>query len=147
MMTESKIRRKPQRKLPREARPKAIEEMFKNVNIPADIFDDFVACIPRAAKKVEMLNSGEAVMNAQGQFIVNLTALQQEILRVLRGRKLTKDKIAKALHMNPGSLYKPGGLKALRELGLVLIAKGGGHYRPDAPPPDAVIIGESAFPV
>ncbi len=63
------------------------------------------------------------------------TRLQLEILNVLNGNALTKEKLAFKLACDPGTLYKPGGIKELLKRGLVKNdRKVGGYYRPDCPP-------------
>ncbi len=63
------------------------------------------------------------------------TRLQTAILDALNGRNLTKQKLADAVAAGEGRrLYKPGGIKELRALGLVDNKPGVGYFRPDAPP-------------
>jgi hypothetical protein len=67
------------------------------------------------------------------------TKLQKSILKVLEGRALTKDAIAAAVCKGEASrLYKPGGIKELKEHRLVIHKHGVGYYRPDAPPSEAI---------
>lgn len=63
------------------------------------------------------------------------TPLQRAILDALNGQALKKDALAKAVCGGDDSrLYKAGGLKELRERGLIEHKHGVGYYRPDAPP-------------
>jgi hypothetical protein len=44
--------------------------------------------------------------------------------------------LAKQLNIDQPKLYKPGGIKELRELGKVKLHRRLGYYRPNAPPPE-----------
>lgn len=64
------------------------------------------------------------------------TNLQAAILKALTNRNLTKQPLALEVCCGEGSrLYKPGGIKELKERGMVKNKRGVGYYRPDAPPP------------
>jgi hypothetical protein len=65
--------------------------------------------------------------------------LQQEILKALDGRVLSKDQLAGLLPCDPGTLYRPGGIKELIARGQVANSRRrGGYYRPDRLPPPNV---------
>jgi hypothetical protein len=73
-----------------------------------------------------------------------LTPLQSSILRSLDRKALKKEKLAEACELKDGSrLYRQGGIHELRDAGLVAHRDGVGYYRPDAPPPNAVQLGQS----
>jgi len=63
-----------------------------------------------------------------------LTPLQKEILKALDGRALKKEALAEWLRIEARRLYKAGGLRELREYGLVAHKWTVGFYRPDRPP-------------
>ena len=68
-------------------------------------------------------------------------AFQRTILDALDGRALKKQPLAVEVcggEENGNLLYRPGGLKELRDAGLVAHKRGVGFYRPDHPPPDAI---------
>jgi len=61
---------------------------------------------------------------------------EKAIMDALRGKALKKDQLAQVVFKGDSSrLYKPGGLKRLRDKGLVDNLPGLGYYRLDAPPP------------
>ncbi len=65
------------------------------------------------------------------------TPLQAAILKALDGRALKKQPLADEVCKGEGTtLYRPGGLKELRERKKVDHKSRVGFYRPDAPPPD-----------
>jgi hypothetical protein len=71
------------------------------------------------------------------------TEMQQKILTALDGAALNTDELTAAVRGGcrfdqHRYLYGKGGLKELRARGLVAHKRGVGHYRPDAPPPNAV---------
>ncbi|HBO43596.1 MAG TPA: hypothetical protein DD670_06640 [Planctomycetaceae bacterium] len=68
--------------------------------------------------------------------------LQKAILKALDGRALKKMALAAEVcggEANGNLLYRPGGMKELREAGLVQNKRSVGFFRPDAPPPDAIL--------
>jgi hypothetical protein len=74
-----------------------------------------------------------------------LTDRQHEILDALDGKALTKEKLARKIVCNPVTLYRPGGIKELQELGHVKNSRRmGGFYRPDRPPPLRSAAGKNA---
>ena len=62
------------------------------------------------------------------------TPRQKAILAALDGRGMTKEKLAAELKIDPGQLYRPGGINELIESGRVKKKRQIGYYRPDAPP-------------
>jgi hypothetical protein len=62
------------------------------------------------------------------------TGLQQDILRALDGKALRTDALAHKADCDRGQMFRKGGLKELRERGLVAHCKELGFYRPDRPP-------------
>jgi len=67
------------------------------------------------------------------------TQLQRQILDALDGTALKKEPLAAALQLgDPSRLYKPGGIKELRDEKLVDHKRGVGYFRPGAPPPEAI---------
>ena len=70
---------------------------------------------------------------ADEPFIPN--GFQEGILAVLNGKALRTDLLGVAVG-DRRRLYRPGGLKELRENGRVGLHSRIGHYRPDAPPPE-----------
>jgi hypothetical protein len=60
---------------------------------------------------------------------------QEDILRALRGKAHTADRLQTKLNVNRKQLYRDG-LNPLKEAGLVISGgkRVGGYYRPDAPP-------------
>ena len=67
------------------------------------------------------------------------TPLQERILKALDGKALKKQKLADEVCNGEGTtLYRPGGIKELRDLGLVNHKPGVGYYRPNKPPPNAM---------
>jgi hypothetical protein len=66
------------------------------------------------------------------------TPLQKNILQKLNGRALKKEQLAHECECDPSRLYRSGGIKELRDYGLVAHKHGVGYFRPDAPPPGAV---------
>ena len=71
-----------------------------------------------------------------------LRPLQREILKALTGRALKKMALAAKVcggEANGNILYRPGGIKELMARGIVKWESGVGFYRPDAPPPDAIV--------
>ncbi len=67
------------------------------------------------------------------------TSLQSRILAALEDEALKKQPLADKVCEGEGTrLYKPGGIKELRERGLVEHRSGVGYYRPDAPPSGAI---------
>ena len=67
------------------------------------------------------------------------TPLQQSILNALDGKALKKQCLADAICAGEASrLYRPGGIKELKDIGKVQHKYGVGYYRPDAPPPNAL---------
>jgi hypothetical protein len=65
------------------------------------------------------------------------TDVQERILIALEGRALTTDALAAAAGVDRSTPFKhPGGLKELREHGLVRHTPRLGFWRPDAPPPE-----------
>ncbi len=63
------------------------------------------------------------------------TPLQHAILKALQHQALKKDPLAAKVCAGDASrLYKPGGIKELRDEGMVDHKHGVGFYRPDAPP-------------
>jgi hypothetical protein len=65
-----------------------------------------------------------------------LTDLQERILDALAGKALRTDALAHKADCDRGQMFRKGGLKELRECGLVAHHKDHGFYRPDDPPPD-----------
>lgn len=63
------------------------------------------------------------------------TAVQSAILAALDGKALRTDELG-AVIGDKRRLYHAGGIKELRDLGLVELHKRLGYYRPDAPPPE-----------
>lgn len=75
------------------------------------------------------------------------THLQRQILDALNGRGLRKDLLAAEVCAGDAPrLYKPGGLKELKDLGLVENKRGVGYYRTDAPPPNSISIRKTKPP-
>lgn len=62
---------------------------------------------------------------------------QELILDALAGKALRTDQIANLCDIDRRTLFKPGGLKELQDVGLVAWHRRLGYYRPDDPPPDA----------
>lgn len=70
-----------------------------------------------------------------------MTFLQKNIMKVLKGRALTKRQLAAETcggKENGILLYRKDELKELRDAHLVKHKRGVGYYRPDVPPPDLV---------
>lgn len=71
------------------------------------------------------------------------TPLQAAILEALKGRNLTKDRLAAEVCGGEGSrLYRPRGIRELMERGLVKHKNSVGYYRPDYPPAGAINLAE-----
>ena len=69
------------------------------------------------------------------------TPFQLTILKALNGRALKKMDLAREVCGGEGNgnlLYREGGIRELRNRGLVTHKHGPGFYRPDAPPPNAI---------
>jgi hypothetical protein len=63
------------------------------------------------------------------------TDLQADVLAALEGKALHADDLAGAVRCDRRRLYRhPGGLRELRQQGLVDLHPRAGYYRPDAPP-------------
>lgn len=60
---------------------------------------------------------------------------QRGVLKVLEGRAMRTDQLGDAVG-NRNRLFKPGGLKELRDAGMVNSHPQLGYFRPDAPPPE-----------
>ncbi len=74
------------------------------------------------------------------QHTITLSPLQQNILTALDGKALKKQQLADVVCAGEGSrLYRPGGIKDLKDAGLVAHKNGVGFYRPDAPPDGLVV--------
>ena len=79
---------------------------------------------------------------ASGPFIP--TPLQKAILAALAGQVLEKQALADLICKGEGTvLYREGGIKELRALGLVEHKRRIGYFRPDAPPEDAIMPDET----
>ena len=79
---------------------------------------------------------------ASGPFIP--TPLQKAILAALAGQALKKQALADLICKGEGTvLYREGGIKELRALGLVEHKRRIGFFRPDAPPEDAIMPDET----
>jgi hypothetical protein len=63
-----------------------------------------------------------------------LTPVQEAILEALDGAAMRADELG-AVIGDKRRLYHPGGIKELREQGLVDLHRQLGYYRPDSPPP------------
>jgi hypothetical protein len=63
------------------------------------------------------------------------TPFQEAILEALDGKAMRTQQLGAAVG-DKSRLYKPGGLKELRDHGLVDHNDRLGHFRPDAPPPE-----------
>jgi hypothetical protein len=68
------------------------------------------------------------------------TPLQEAILKALSGIVMQTRALAIACKCDEPRLFKPGGIKDLTDAGLVEHKDGVGYYRPDKPPPNAVIL-------
>jgi hypothetical protein len=68
-------------------------------------------------------------------FVPNV--FQESVLEALEGKALRTDALGAAVG-DRGRLYKPGGLKELREAGMVKHHPRLGFYRPDAPPEELI---------
>jgi len=95
-------------------------------------------------KEPPLLPSKETAGVIQGGLTQNLfvpTMLQAKILEALKGRALMTDPLAAIVCGGESTrLYRPGGIKELMDVGLVDHKEGRGYYRPNAPPPDAVLL-------
>jgi hypothetical protein len=79
---------------------------------------------------------------ASGPFIP--TPLQKAILAALAGQALNKQALADLICKGEGTvLYREGGIKELRALGLVEHKRRIGFFRPDAPPEGAIMPDET----
>lgn len=94
-------------------------------------------CMPFPAEsvlsRVPESDSGSASTGASQQEPFVLTVFQRAILEALEGRALRTRALGAAVG-DESRLYKPGGLKELREHGLVKHHSRLGFYRVDAPP-------------
>lgn len=119
-------------------RPCATEDSYSR--IPAsDAVEGIDELIERTKRKLTAVAETGAILRGTEVILVP-TVLQREILRVLSGRRLTKMKLAKELCGRHGNrLYRHKDIQELMALGLVEKARGGGYYRPDAPPPDTLV--------
>jgi hypothetical protein len=70
------------------------------------------------------------------------TPLQGKILEALTKTIMQTKDLAKACKCDGPRLFKPGGVKELMDVGLVAHRNGVGYYRPDKPPPNAVLLPE-----
>jgi hypothetical protein len=110
-----------------------VEETTADENRPQGTDDDQVERPPSA----EQEPSGNAALlrtdNGQADPFIP-TPLQKSILHALNGHAMRKEKLAEECKVDPSRLYKPGGIKELRDNGKVDRKNGIGYYRPDAPP-------------
>lgn len=80
------------------------------------------------------------IRDSVGPFVPN--AFQKQILAALDGRALKKMDLAKEVcggECNGNLLYRPGGIRELRDRGSVKWKSRLGFYRPDRPPPGTVL--------
>lgn len=88
--------------------------------------------------KVEKQLGPESGEKSSSQFVP--TTLQSAILAALDGKGLLVEQLANKVSGGDTSrLYKPGALKELKEAKLVVLKRGVGYYRPDAPPASTVV--------
>ena len=86
--------------------------------------------------------AGSGSPPVRGPFIP--TPLQKAILAALAGQALKKQALADLISKGEGTvLYREGGIKELRALGLVEHKRRIGFFRPDAPPEDAIMPDET----
>ncbi len=82
---------------------------------------------------IELSNPTSPAQQQSTQIIE--TDLQRAIMAALDGQALTTEKLANKVSGGDTSrLYKPGGFKELRAVGLIKHKRQVGFYRPDAPP-------------
>ena len=107
----------------------------------AAIRDDLgEAHIPRRLSRELSSSSPQQESARQSVFVPSL--LQKAILKALDGKALPTKALAIACKCDEPELFKPGGIKELMapEVNLVAHKETVGYYRPDAPPPEAIIL-------
>jgi hypothetical protein len=93
-------------------------------------------------------SSGQPVAKPDGKAEVFVpTPLQESILSALDGTALQTKALAKACNCDEPRLFKKGGIKELQDLRIVLHKDGIGYFRPDRPPPNAILIAGNNPPV
>jgi hypothetical protein len=65
-------------------------------------------------------------------------AVQAAVLAALNGKCLTQSKLEAATRRDRSEIHRKGRMEKLKSLGLVVLVKGKGFYRPDAPPPESL---------
>ena len=121
-----------------ELDPEPFEILRKAAAFPNDCFalpDDVDVKVLRG-----ILGRKSSLAAAPQPDVLLLHPFQESILKALDGRALNKAALAREVcgREDYGNLlYRPKGLKGLRDLELVKHKRGIGFYRPDSPPPNA----------
>ena len=81
-------------------------------------------------------HNGKPVVAAARKRCIPLTRTQEAILGALKGKAMTKEKLASMLKLGSGGrLYRPGGILELMDQGLVKNLRGIGYFSVESPPP------------